>query len=62
MDKFTDIEFNAIARYENGRIKCLPEVFLQLTEEQVHNLHEDDWSYYHELLEEIMYELAMMEA
>ncbi len=46
-------EFKNLPRYENGRIKNLPEVFYKLTATQVLNLDSDDWSYYHELMEEL---------
>jgi len=46
-------EFKNLPRYENGRIKNLPEVFYKLTPTQVLNLDSDDWSYYHELMEEL---------
>jgi len=46
-------QFLALPRYINGRIKNLSEIFLDLTVEQVEMLHGDDWSYYHELQEEV---------
>lgn len=60
MDKFTDAEFYSLPRYGNGRIVDLPMKFLQLTDEQVEQLHGDDWAYYEELQEEVAYELHMM--
>lgn len=51
----TNKEFAALGRYENGRLKNLPDVFLRLTPKQVEALHSDDWSYYNELMEEIDY-------
>jgi hypothetical protein len=51
-------EFLMLARYSNGRLRNLSEVFLDLTEEQVEMLHGDDWSYYHELKEELAYEMS----
>jgi hypothetical protein len=48
-------QFLALPRYINGRIKNLSEIFLDLTSEQVEMLHGDDWSYYHELQEEVEY-------
>jgi hypothetical protein len=57
LSPLTDAQFAALPRYTNDRIKNLPDVFLLLTPEQVERLHEDDWSYYHELEEEIAHEL-----
>lgn len=57
----TDDQFNALARYDNGRIKRLADVFIFLTDEQVLKLDGDDYSYYHELQEELEYEMEMME-
>lgn len=51
-------QFLALPRYTNGRIKGLPDVFLDLTSEQVEMLHGDDWSYYQELQEEVEYMMA----
>ena len=53
-------EFAALERYSNGRLVDLSDVFLQLTAEQVEELHSDDWSYYHELQEELAYEIELM--
>lgn len=57
LSPLTADQFAVLPRYDNGRIKNLPDVFLSLTPEQVERLHEDDWSYYHELEEEIAHEL-----
>lgn len=51
--KFTNAEFNALPRYENGRIECLSEIFMWLTASQVEKLHSDDWAYYGDLEEEV---------
>ena len=51
-DKFTQAEFMRLPRM-NGRIVCLPQYFLQLTDKQVDMLHPDDWSYYQDLQEEV---------
>lgn len=59
MDKMlTWEEFKGLARYSNGRIKDLPLYFYRMTKKQVEQLHEDDWSYYQELQEEVAYELS----
>lgn len=58
MTKLSLAEFLMLARYSNGRLRNLSEVFLDLTEEQVEMLHGDDWSYYHELQEELSYEMS----
>lgn len=52
--KMTNVEFNALARYSNGRLMNLPGVFERLTEAQVKKLESDDWSYYHELQDEVL--------
>lgn len=59
---FTDAEFYALPRYENGRIKDFPLHFYKLTNDQVEHLHGDDWSYYYELQEEVEYEISLMGA
>lgn len=59
-EKFSAAEFEALERYSNGRIMDLSNVFLLLTDEQVEQLHSDDWSYYHELQEELNYEMGML--
>lgn len=46
-------EFKNLPRYESGRLVDLPAVFYKLTPTQVLNLDSDDWSYYHELMEEL---------
>lgn len=56
----TTAQFEALPRYENGRIKNLAEVFIFLTNDQVLDLQDDDWSYYQELQEELDYEMSMM--
>lgn len=53
MDKLNWTEFTRLPRYENGRIKNLPDVFLSLTPQMVVCLQSDDWSYYQELQEEL---------
>jgi hypothetical protein len=58
MTKLSLNEFLLLERYSNGRLKDLSRVFLDLTEEQVEMLHGDDWSYYHELQEELSYEMS----
>jgi hypothetical protein len=58
MTKLSLNEFLLLERYSNGRFKDLSRVFLDLTEEQVEMLHGDDWSYYHELQEELSYEMS----
>jgi hypothetical protein len=58
MDMLTWEEFNDLNRYKNGRIIDLPLYFYRLTDEQVNMLVGDDWSYYHELKEEMAYELS----
>lgn len=58
--KLSDSDFYSLPRYENGRIKDLSNVYFMLTEDQVEHLHGDDWSYYHELLEETEYELSLL--
>lgn len=58
MNKLSLAEFLMLARYSNGRLRNLSEVFLDLTDEQVEMLHGDDWSYYHELKEELAYDIA----
>lgn len=60
MDKLSPSEFAALERYENGRLKDIADVFLNLTDEQIEQLHEDDWSYYQELQEELAYEISLM--
>lgn len=57
-EKFSTAEFLTLERYENGRIMDLSNIFLLLTDGQVAQLHSDDWSYYHELQEELVYELS----
>jgi hypothetical protein len=52
-------EFASLDRYSNGRLMDLPNVFHLLTDELVEELHSDDWSYYHELMEELEYEYAL---
>lgn len=59
MDKMTDADFAALPRWTNGRIMDLSDIFYMLTTEQVEKLHGDDWSYYHELQEEL--EIMMQE-
>ena len=54
----TRAEFFSLDRYMNGRLVDLPNVFHLLTPEIVEELHSDDWSYYHELMEELEYEFA----
>lgn len=54
----TRAEFFSLDRYMNGRLVDLPNVFHLLTPELVEELHSDDWSYYHELMEELEYEFA----
>jgi hypothetical protein len=56
----TNSEFKALARYSNGRIKNFPEVAFDLTDAQIKQLHGDDYSYFHELKEECMYEISLM--
>jgi hypothetical protein len=51
--KFTNAEFAALARYPNGRIESLSEIFMWLTPSQVEKLHSDDWAYYGDLEEEV---------
>jgi hypothetical protein len=53
-------EFASLDRYSNGRLMDLPNVFHLLTDELVEELHSDDWSYYHELMEELDYECALL--
>ena len=60
MNKLSLPEFLMLARYPNGRLKDIADVFLDLTDEQVEMLHSDDWSYYHELMEELNYEISLM--
>jgi hypothetical protein len=57
MDMLTDVEFYHLPRHR-GRIVDLPMVFIRLTDDQVNMLHGDDWSYYHELQEELSYLMA----
>jgi len=59
MDKMTDADFAALPRWTNSRIMDLSDIFYMLTPEQVEKLHGDDWSYYHELQEEL--EIMMQE-
>ena len=56
---FTTEEFLALPRYANGRLKDLPYAFPFLTGNQVKQLHEDDWSYYLELEEELNSEIEL---
>ena len=51
--KFTNAEFKALPRYENGRVKNLSEIFMWLTKAQVEKLNGDDYSYYDDLQEEV---------
>jgi hypothetical protein len=60
MDKLSDVDFLALERYPNGRLKDIADVFLNLTDAQIEQLHSDDWSYYHELQEELNYEISLM--
>ena len=60
MEMLSDAEFLALERYSNGRLKDIANVFLNLTDEQVEQLHDDDWSYYQELQEELAYEIRLM--
>lgn len=59
-EKFSTAEFEALERYSNGRIMDLSNVFLLLTDGQVEQLHDDDWSYYQELQEELDYEMFLL--
>lgn len=61
MTKLSDADFLALERYSNGRLKDIANVFLDLTDAQIEQLHSDDWSYYHELQEELAYEIRLME-
>jgi hypothetical protein len=58
MKMLSDVQFLHLARYPNGRLVGLYDIFLQLTAEQVEMLHGDDWSYYNELREELDYLMA----
>jgi hypothetical protein len=60
MTKLSDVEFLALERYSNGRLKDIANVFLDLTDAQIEQLHSDDWSYYQELMEELNYEISLM--
>lgn len=60
MTKLSDADFLALERYSNGRLKDIANVFLDLTDAQIEQLHSDDWSYYHELQEELAYEIRLM--
>lgn len=51
-------QFKALPRYPNGRLLDLPAVFHLITDEMLAELHGDDWSYYHELQEELEYLMA----
>lgn len=55
LKKLTNKEFKALERNEDGRLINLPDVFYLLTAEQIDKLHEDDWSYYDDLCEEMSY-------
>ena len=61
MTKLSDADFLALERYSNGRLKDIANVFLDLTDAQIEQLHSDDWSYYQELMEELLIEIRMME-
>jgi hypothetical protein len=58
--KLSASAFAALDRYSNGRLKDLSDIFLQLTDAQVEQLHGDDWSYYQELQEELACEIQLM--
>lgn len=51
-------QFLALPRYPNGRIISMSEVFLEIPQDFLEMLHGDDWSYYHELQEELEYMMA----
>ena len=51
-------QFLVLPRYQNGRIRDLPAVFLEIPQDFLEMLHGDDWSYYFELQEEVEYMLA----
>ncbi len=51
----TNKEFAALERNADGRLIYLSDFFMRLTPKQIEALHEDDWSYYHELMEEVDY-------
>lgn len=57
-EPLTDVEFESLERYENGRIIAMSAVWYLFTDEQVSRLHSDDWSYHEELLEESRIEMA----
>jgi hypothetical protein len=50
--RMKDTEFRNLKRYPNGRLMNLAGIFERLTNKQTQSLHEDDWSYYVELMEE----------
>jgi hypothetical protein len=56
--KLSDSDFRNLPRWSNGRLMDLADVFYMLTEEQVAQLHGDDWSYYQDLQEELEYEYS----
>jgi len=58
--KYTAAEFKALKRYENGDIVDLYEHALLLKPAHVEALTEDDWSRYHEIHDELNYELAAL--
>jgi len=60
IEKYTNEEFNALARYENGDLVSMFDNFLLLTPEQVNLLTEDDSSRYFECQEELDYELRSL--
>ena len=50
--------FNNLKRYPNGRIMDLPLYWYRMEPDMVNVLTGDDWSYWHELKEEMDYELS----
>lgn len=56
--KLSDAEFDALPRYENGRVRDLPIAYPWISDAQRERLHEDDYSYMDELDEEMAYLMA----
>ena len=50
---FTNAEFNALSRNDDGEIENLSDHFVWLTEKQIDRLSDDDWMRVCELQEEI---------
>lgn len=57
---YTDAEFELLERHTDGRLVDLQLHWAYLTQDQLLRLHDDDWSYWHDIRDEVEYEYQML--